>query len=116
MLLCGVLLLKSLHVWACGCIGGLLAGSVDETTKFMVGRVWAGGLQVGIMDGSRVLELLQERWVALFRRMHVARTGPDVAWRKKEVQERWSDMQIFSVFIRRRRRGKRRSRKTPWES
>ena len=29
--------------------------------KFMIGHVWAGGLRAGNIDGSRVIELLEER-------------------------------------------------------
>ena len=57
------------HLWIC----------VDEATKFTVGHVWAEGQQVGNIDGSRVLELLQERWVAIFGRMHTLRTDPEGA-------------------------------------
>ena len=67
---------------------------VDEATKNTVGHVWAEGQQVENIDGSRVLELLQERWVSVFGRMHTLRTDPEGAWRNKEVHERLSDMQI----------------------
>ena len=40
------------------------------------------------------LELLQERWISVFGRMHTLRTDPEGAWRNKEVHERLSDMQI----------------------
>ena len=56
--------------------------------------MWAESQQVGNIDGSRVLELLQERWIAIFGRMHTLRTDPEGAWRNKEVHERLSDMQI----------------------
>ena len=75
---------RKVHLWIC----------VDEATKFTVGHVWAEGQQVGNIDGSRVLELLQERWIAIFGRMHTLRTDPEGAWRNKEVHERLSDMQI----------------------
>ena len=42
-----------------------------------VGHVWAEGPQVGNIDGIRVLELLQERWMAVFGRMHTLRTDPE---------------------------------------
>ena len=54
----------------------------------------AAGQQFGNCDGSRVLEVLQERWISVFRRMHTLRTDPEGAWRNKEVHERLSDMQI----------------------
>ena len=54
----------------------------------------AAGQQLGNFDGSRVLEVLQERWISVFGRMHTLRTDPEGAWRNKEVHERLSDMQI----------------------
>ena len=45
-------------------------------------------------DGSRVLELLQERWIAVFGRMHTLQTDLEGARRNKEVHERLSDMEI----------------------
>ena len=33
-------------------------------------KIWAEGQQVGNIDGSRVMELLQERWIPVFGRMH----------------------------------------------
>ena len=39
---------------------------VDEATKCSVGHVWAEGQQVGNIDGSRVLQLLQECWTSGF--------------------------------------------------
>ena len=69
-----------------------------ETAKFTVGNVWAEGRQVGNIDTSRVLELLQERWqerwILVFGRMHTLRTDPDGSWRHEDVHERLSDMQI----------------------
>ena len=41
-----------------------------------------------------MLELLQERSIAVFGRMHTLRIDPEGAWRNKEVHERLSDMQI----------------------
>ena len=77
--------MRKVHLWIC----------VDEATKFTVGHVGgAEGQQVGNIDGSRLLELLQERWIAIFGRMHTLRTDPEGAWRNKEVHERLSDMQI----------------------
>ena len=67
---------------------------VDEAAKFTVGHVWAEGQQVGDMDDSRVLELLQESWISVFGRMHTLRTDPEGAWRNREVHERLSDMQM----------------------
>ena len=55
-----VLEARKVHLWTC----------VDEATKFTVGHVWAGGQQGGNIDGSRVLELWQERWRAVFGRVH----------------------------------------------
>ena len=46
------------------------------------------------VDGSRVMELLQERWVPVFGRMRALRKDPEGAWRNKEVHARLSDMQI----------------------
>ena len=40
------------------------------------------------------MELLQERCISVFGRMHALRTDPEGAWRNKEVHERLSDMQI----------------------
>ena len=73
-----------MHLWIC----------VDEAQKITVGHVWAEGQQVGNIDGSRVVELLQERWISVFGRMHTLRTDPDGASRHKEVHERLSDMKI----------------------
>ena len=67
---------------------------VDEAAKFTVGLVWAEGQKVGNIDGSRVLRLLQERWMSVFGRMHTLRTDRDGVWRNKEVHERLSDIQI----------------------
>ena len=64
---------------------------VDDATKFTGGHVWAEGQQVG---NSRVLELVQQRWISVFGRMHTLRTDPEGAWRNREVHERLSDMQI----------------------
>ena len=68
---------------------------VDEATKLTVGHVLKEGRQVGNIDVRRVLELLQERWIAVFGRMPTLRTDPDGAWRNKEANERLSDMQII---------------------
>ena len=57
------------------------------------------------VDGSRVMELLQERWVPVFGRMRALRTDPEGAWRNKEVHARLSDMLIS---IQERHRGMRR--------
>ena len=75
---------RTVHLWIC----------VDEAAKFTVGHVWADGQQVGNIDGSRVMELLQGRWISVFGRMHTPRTDPEGAWRNKEVHDRLSDMQI----------------------
>ena len=75
---------RKLHLWMC----------VDEASKFTVGLVWAEGQKVGNIDGSRVLRLLQERWMSAFGRMHTLRTDRDGVWRDKEVHERLSDIQI----------------------
>ena len=70
-------------------------GSVwTRLTKFTVRHAWAEGQQRGNIDGRRVLELLQERWIAVFGRMHTPRIDPEGAWRNKEAHERLSDMQI----------------------
>ena len=55
---------RKVHLWMC----------VDEAAQCTV--VWAGGQQVGNIDDSRVLELLQERWISVFGRMHTLRTDP----------------------------------------
>ena len=68
---------------------------VDEATKFTVGHVVNEGRQFGIMDVRRVLELMQERWIAVLGRMHTLRTDLEGAWRNKEANERLSDMQII---------------------
>ena len=73
-----------MHLWIC----------VDEATKFTVGHVWAEGSLSWKHYGSRVLELLQERWISVLGRMHTLRTDPEGAWRKQKVHERLSDMQI----------------------
>ena len=73
-----------MHLWKC----------VDEAAKFTVGHAWAEGQQVGNIDGSRVMELLQEQWVSVSGRMHALRTDQEGAWRNKEVHERLSDMEI----------------------
>ena len=75
---------RKVHLWNC----------VDEATKFTVGHVWAEGQQNGNIDGSRVMELLRERWISVFGRMHTLRTDPEGAWRNNEVHERLSDMQL----------------------
>ena len=67
---------------------------MDEAAKFTAGHVWAEGQQAEHIDGSRVLELLQERWISVLGRMHTLRTDPEGAWRNIEVHERLSDMQI----------------------
>ena len=71
---------RKVHLWICA--------------KFTIGHVWAEGQQVGNIDGSRVLELLQGRWISVFGRMHTLRTDPEGAWRNRDVHERLSDMQI----------------------
>ena len=68
---------RKVHLWIC----------VDEAAKFTVGHVWTEGQQVGNIEGSRVLELLQERWISVLARMHTLRTDPEGAWRKREVHE-----------------------------
>ena len=75
---------RKVHLWIC----------VDEASKFRVGHVWAEGQKVGNIDGSRVLELLQERWISVFGRMHTLRTEPEGAWRNREVHERLIDMRL----------------------
>ena len=65
---------------------------VDEATKFTVGHVCAEGSNTGNMDGARVLELLQERWISVFGRMRTFRTNPEGAWRNTDLHERQSDM------------------------
>ena len=75
---------RKVHLWIC----------VDEARKFTVGHAWAEGQQVGNIDGSRVMELLQERWISVCGRMYTLRTDPEGAWRNKEVHERLSDMPI----------------------
>ena len=75
---------RKMHLWMC----------VDEATKFTVGHVWAQGQQGGNIDGNGVLELLQERWISIFGRMHSLRTDPEGGWSKREVHERLSDMQM----------------------
>ena len=49
-------------------VGKLLRCSACEEAK--PPDVKAEGLQVGNIDGSRVLEFLQERWILVFGRMH----------------------------------------------
>ena len=75
---------RKVQLWIC----------VDEAAKFTVGHVWAEGQQVGNSGCSRVMELLQERWISVFGRMHTLRTDPEGVWRNKEAHERLSDMQI----------------------
>ena len=67
---------------------------VDRAAKFTVGHVWAEGQQSGNIDGSRVLEPLQERWISVFGQIHTLRTDPEGAWPNKEVHERLSHMQV----------------------
>ena len=63
--------------------------------RYTCGHVWTrpGGQQGGSIDGSRV-ELWQERWRAVFGRVHTLRTNPEGAWRNKGLHERLSDTQI----------------------
>ena len=68
---------------------------VDEATKFTVGHVLNEGRQVGNIDVRHVLDLLQERWIAVFGQIYTLRTDPEGAWRNKEATERLSDMQII---------------------
>ena len=72
---------RKVYLWICA-------------AKFTVGLVWAEGQQAGNIDGSRVLELLQERWTPVLGRMLTLRTDPEGAWRNREVHDRPSDMQI----------------------
>ena len=75
---------RKMHLWFCA----------HDATKCTIGHVWAEGQQVGNIDCSRVLELVQERWTSVSGRMHTLRTDPGRAWRNKEVHERLRDMQI----------------------
>ena len=75
---------RKVHLWICA----------DQGAKFTVGLVWAEGQQAGNIDGSRVLELLQERWTSVLGRTHTLRTDPEGAWRNREVHDRPNDMQI----------------------
>ena len=73
-----------------------------------VGRVWTECQQVGNIDGCRVPELLQERWISVSGRMHTLRTYPAGAWRNKEVHERLrATCKLFSISIQERHRGRR---------
>ena len=71
---------------------------VNGTRKVLLwideANVWAEGQQVGNIVGSRVRELLQERWISVLRRRHTLRTDPGGAWRNGGVHERLSDMRI----------------------
>ena len=75
---------RKVRLWIC----------VDAATKFTVGHVWAESQQAGNIDGDRVLELLQERLIAVLGRMHTLRIDSEGAWRNKEVHEKLSDTQI----------------------
>ena len=75
---------RKVHLWICA----------DEATKFTVGHVFSEDQQAGDLDGSHVMELLQEQWIAVFGRMHTLRTDPQGEWCNKEVHDRLNDMQI----------------------
>ena len=86
--LSGIILCLTREKCACGQV------SMRPRNSFTVGHVWAEGQQGGNIDGSRVLELLQERCISVFRRTHTLRADPDGAWRNRGVHQRLSDMQI----------------------
>ena len=48
--------------------------------EFTVRHAWAEGQRRGNIDGCRMLELLRERWIAVFGRMHTPRIDPERAW------------------------------------
>ena len=69
------------HLWIC----------VDEATKFAVGSVWSESRQACNIDKKKMLELLQERWIGVFGRMHTLRTDPEGVWIGKELQDKLSE-------------------------
>ena len=69
-----------MHLWIC----------IDTA-----GHVLSKDQHAGNVDGSHVMELLQEPWIAVFGRIHTLRTDPEGVWCNKEVHDRLSDMQII---------------------